>query len=99
MNQNISLDYKKAILKAIEYHFPQAKVILFGSRARGTNAAGGDIDVAIDIGQPIKLREMTRIRATLENLPISLEIDIVDMHNIAGELKAIVMAEGVIWKD
>jgi predicted nucleotidyltransferase len=73
--------------------------MLFGSRARGTNAPGGDIDVAIDIGQPIKLREMTRIRATLENLPISLEIDIVDMHNIPDELKAIIMAEGVVWKD
>jgi len=73
--------------------------MLFGSRARGTNTPGGDIDVAIDIGQPIKLRDMTRIRATLENLPISLEIDIVDMHNIPAELKAIIMAEGVVWKD
>ncbi len=98
MNESISSDYKKSILKAIEYHFPQARVILFGSRARSTNAHGSDIDIAIDAGEPIKLREMTRMRATIENLPISLEVDIVDVHNVPIELKKIIEAEGVIWK-
>jgi uncharacterized protein len=92
-------EYKNLILKAIAYHFSHAKVILFGSRARGTHRPGSDIDVAIDIGEPIKLREMSRIRVTLENLPISLEIDIVDMHNISHELKQIIAREGVVWKN
>lgn len=76
-----------------------AKVILFGSRARGNNKAGSDVDLAIDIGMPIKLHEMARTRKTLENLPLSLDIDIVDMHNIPNELKQIILSEGIIWKD
>lgn len=92
-------EYKRLILKAVDYHFPQAKVILFGSRARGTNRPGSDIDLALDIGEPIKLHEMSRIRVTLGNLPISLEMDIVDIQNIPDELKALILKEGIVWKD
>ena len=98
-NDNVKQEYKNLILKAIAYHFPEAKVILFGSRARGTNKSGSDIDLALDIGEPIKLREMARTRVTLENLPISLEIDIVDAHNIPDKLKEIIAHEGIVWKN
>jgi len=99
MSEALKQEYKSAILKAIAYHFPEAKVILFGSRARGTNKHGSDIDLALDIGKPIKLHDMARIRVTLENLPIALEMDIVDMHNVSGELKQRILHEGIVWKD
>lgn len=92
-------EYKKLILKAIEYHYPQAKVILFGSRARGVYKPGSDIDVALDSGEPIPLAEMARIRVTLENIPLALEIDVVDMHNIPAELKNLILNEGIVWKN
>ena len=98
-DDTLKQEYKNLILKAIAYHYPQAKVILFGSRARGTHRLGSDIDLALNIGEPIKLREMSRIRVTLENLPISLEVDIVDMYNIPDELKRIIEDEGVVWKN
>ena len=98
-NDNLKQEYKDLILKAIAYHFPDAKVILFGSRARGTNKPGSDIDLALDNDVPIKLREMARTRVTLENLPISLEMDIVDMHNIPDELKELILSEGIVWKN
>jgi len=44
---NITPEYKGWILKAINYHFPNAKVILFGSRARGTNSPASDVDIDI----------------------------------------------------
>ena len=97
-NDNLKQEYKNLILKAIAYHFPEAKVIIFGSRARGTNRPGSDVDLAIDIGAPIKLSEMARTRVTLTNLPIALEMDIVDMHNIPDELKQIILREGIVWK-
>ncbi len=96
---NVKPEYKALILKAIAYHYPEAKVILFGSRARGTNRPGSDIDLALNIGEPIKLHEMGRIRVTLENLLISLRMDIVDMHNIPEELEEIIAREGIVWKD
>jgi predicted nucleotidyltransferase len=92
-------EYKKLILKAIDYHFSHAKVILFGSRARDTHKPGSDIDIAVDIGNPIPLSEMSRLRVTLENLPLAFEIDVVDMHNIPVELKDLILDEGIVWKN
>ena len=99
MSNNVTVLHKELILKAIAYHFATAKVILFGSRARGTHKQGSDIDLALDIREPIKLREMARIRVTLANLPIPLEMDIVDMHNIPDAFKQKILHEGVLWKD
>lgn len=93
-NDNLKQEYKDLILKAIAYHFPDAKVLLFGSRARGTNHPGSDVDLALDTGKPIKLHELFRMRKTLENIPLALDIDIVDMHNIPSELKQLILQEG-----
>ncbi len=98
-NDNLTQEHKKWILKAIAYHFPEARVILFGSRARGTNRPGSDVDLAIDVGAPVRLPEMARARVTLANLPIALDFDIVDVHNIPDELKAIILCEGLVWKN
>lgn len=89
---------QELIVKAVTYHFSQARIILFGSRARGTNKPGSDVDIAIDIGEPIKLRDMARMRVTMENLPLPLNVDIVDMHNIPVELRDVILKEGVEWK-
>ena len=99
MNDTLKQEYKNWILKAIDYHFPTAKVMVFGSYARGDNSIKSDLDLAIDIGSSIRLAEMARARVTLANLPLALDIDIVDMHNIPLELKSIILREGIVWKD
>jgi predicted nucleotidyltransferase len=50
MNKHINQKYQDAIVRALEYHFPNAKIILFGSRARATHKEGADVDVAVDTG-------------------------------------------------
>ena len=91
--------YKEAVIRALEYHFPHAKIILFGSRAKGTHKSGADIDIAIDVGRSLKLRELSRTRATLENLSIPLEVDLVDLHDAPQELKNVIKQEGIVWKN
>lgn len=99
MNKHINPKYKDAILRALEYHFPEAKIILFGSRARMTHKEGADVDVAVDTGERIQLRELQRARVTLENLPIPLIVDVVDFHNIPTLLQETILDEGIIWKN
>ena len=96
MEKHINPEYKKQILKAIAYHFPDAKVILFGSRARGTHKEGADVDVAIQVKEPIELGEMARARVTLENLPIPLEVDLVNLDTVPEELKHVILREGIV---
>lgn len=99
MSEQINPKYKNEVIKAVEYHFPHAKIILFGSRARGTAKEGSDIDIAIDNKEPVPLLEIPRIKATMENLTIPLMVDVVDLHRIPVELKNLILAEGIVWKN
>ena len=95
----LSLRYKQLILEAMLYHFPRARVILFGSRARGDNKDVSDVDLAIDNeGKVIAFSEMSRARVTLEHLPIALTVDLVDFNLIPQLLKEEITREGKVWK-
>ena len=99
LSDGLKYEYKQAVLKAVRYHFPEARITLFGSRARGDFAAGADIDIVIDLGKPIDPGELVRLKATLENLTIPLMVDVVDWHYASPELKEIIKREGIVWKD
>ncbi len=99
MSEQINLKYKAEVIHAVEYHFPNAKIMLFGSRAEGTSEEGSDIDIAIDTGSPIPLEEISRIRATMENLTIPLFVDVVDMQRISKDFKDAILKRGIIWKN
>jgi predicted nucleotidyltransferase len=94
----IKEEYKQMILKALEYHFPGAKVYLFGSRAWGTPKPGSDIDLAIDAGNRIVPREVWRAKATFENLFIPFKVDVVDLNAIPKELRELILEKGIVWK-
>jgi len=98
--ESINPAYKKVILDAMNYHFPNAKIYLFGSRARKTHQEGADVDIAVDDhGKKVDFREIIRARATLDNLYIPLEVDLVDLQAIPEELKKTILEEGELWKD
>lgn len=96
--ENLDPRYKNEILRALEYHFPGAKVILFGSRAQGTNQPGADIDIAIDAGKKIELGELVRARLTLENTIIPFNMDLVDLNRVPQELRDTILSKGIVWK-
>jgi predicted nucleotidyltransferase len=99
MNEPVEKAYKKMIIRAMKYHFPRAKVYLFGSRALGTHRQTSDIDIAIDAGKRADDGEMDRARITLENLPIPLFMDLVDMYAIPQAPKEHILKAGILWKD
>ena len=99
MTEQINPNYKKEVIHAVEYHLPDAKIILFGSRARGTAKNGSDIDIALDNnGHEIQPRELVRMRATFENLTIPLMVDVVDLNAIDPAFKKLILKEGIEWK-
>lgn len=48
------------IVKLLSVIFPEAKIYLFGSRARGTHKVTSDIDLAIDAGHPLSSLDLAR---------------------------------------
>lgn len=98
MAEQINPKYKAEVIHAVEYHYPHAKIILFGSRAWGNPKEGADIDIAIDIGEPMPLHEISRMRTTMENLTIPLFVDVVDLQTISKEFKEKILKDGIVWK-
>lgn len=91
--------YKQQSIKAIEYHYPHAKIYLFGSWATGKNKEYSDIDLAIDVGEKIDITEMGRMQTTIEKLPIANKVDLVDLNRIDADFKNRISQEMIPWKE
>lgn len=89
---------KEKIVKVIEIFFPNAKIYLFGSRARGNFNERSDIDIAIDTGTQIDLVVKGQINSMIEALNIPQKTDLVDFHRAPQSLKDNILKEGILWK-
>lgn len=90
---------KSMIIKFLEVLFPNVKIYLFGSRARGNHTESSDIDLALDVGHTISSLEIERAKNTLSALNIPQKIDIVDLHTIPNDLRTTILKEGILWKN
>ena len=74
-----------------------ARLILFGSRARGDACPGSDIDIAVAAGQPLPREVLAAARECLEESSLPFRVDLVDLASAAPELASAVRREGVPW--
>jgi hypothetical protein len=72
----------------------QAKIYLFGSRAKGTNANGSDIDIAILGKERIDDLLFLRIKEEVKAIPTLRKIDLVDLNRSAASFKKAVLSHG-----
>jgi predicted nucleotidyltransferase len=90
---------KNKIISLIHALQPNARIYLYGSRARGTNAPFSDIDLAIDTGEKLPIIELGEIKSVLEGSNIMYKVDVVDYHHINKEMKNSIDSEKIIWKN
>jgi predicted nucleotidyltransferase len=93
------LEHKSSIIKIITAFYPNAKIYLFGSYARGTAKQGSDIDIAIDVGKRLNLHEHQFLFNLLDALPTPQKIDLVDMYKISDDMRESILQKGIIWKN
>jgi predicted nucleotidyltransferase len=86
-------------LKVIKSFFPESRIIIFGSRARGNYKPNSDLDVAIDIGKPIPGYLMELLREKLDELPTLVSFDLVDFHRISKEFQKQIIKTGKVIYD
>ena len=79
------------------------KVILFGSRARGTAHAGSDLDLLVIERDPVSVRqEAIRLRRLLRDLEIPIDIIVVEQSfverygDIPGSVLYPALREGMV---
>ena len=74
---------------------PDARVILFGSWAKGTAFPRSDLDIAVAAGSPIRPAKLERLAAEFENLRTLRKIDLVDVEAAGSELRAEIQTHGI----
>lgn len=99
MNSGIDERTKRIIVGVIKTLLPNAKIYLFGSRARGTQSERSDIDIAVDTGSKLKRVQVGEARDMINEAHILYNVDVVDMHNIPELMKQRIIQEGVLWSD
>ena len=68
-------ELKAKILSAMQ-GYPIKSVILFGSRAAGTNRDDSDVDLIVEFSQPVTLLTLSGLQVKLEDA-LNLDVDIV----------------------
>lgn len=99
MNTDKTAQYKDLIITHIERVLPNAKIYLFGSRARKTHREGADIDIALDMGTKIDFSLISSIITSLEESNLPICFDIVDLHSVGQDLRREIEREGIAWKN
>jgi predicted nucleotidyltransferase len=90
---------KDLIIKLLLVLFPNAKIYLFGSRARGDYKSTSDIDLAIDYqSKKIEPSEVIKAKNVIDTLNIPQKVDIVDFNSLPNNLRDTILKEGVLWK-
>ena len=96
--ENISTEDRAKITSLIVAFIPQAKISLFGSRARGTHSPRSDIDIAVDAGLPLAPLAIDEANSVMEATNIKSHIDVVDSNRVSNEMRASILQEGIVWK-
>lgn len=101
MNQStesISKETKDKIIAIISALVPEAKIYLFGSRARKTHSRSSDIDIALDAGKALSRAAVDELTSIFSATNIMERIDVVDIHQISQEMRDSITQEGIVWK-
>lgn len=72
----MTIDLIRDAVMSILPKYPISKVILFGSRAAGTNTETSDVDLIMEFNEPITLITLFNIKYELEET-LNLEVDVI----------------------
>jgi hypothetical protein len=98
MRKKILKDKYFNIIKNIilDYYSDDIKIILFGSRARGTNNNNSDYDICLISGHCDNKRRISLINEKIENSAIPFKVDIVDYNILLDSFKEMIDNEGIV---
>ena len=93
--QGLSEDQLQRILNCIHTHLPHVKVYAFGSRVSGSPRKYSDLDLALDMGKPIALSALVKIKEAISETSIPYVVDLIDYACISVEFKKIIDAHKI----
>lgn len=95
--ENLSIEDQNKIIALVSALIPRAKIYLFGSRARKTNTARSDVDIAIDAGKLLPRTTIDEAHSVLQASNLMYRVDVVDLHQLDEEMRNAIMKEAIVW--
>lgn len=83
---NLEKKFIDLIKNSVNKYLPEAKIFIFGSRARETNKKFSDIDIAIKNPNKPDYKLLAMIRFDLEESELPYKIDLSDYHDLDKEI-------------
>ena len=71
----------KQLVSLLQQNQKISKIILFGSRAKGTQHAGSDVDLALD-GDSLVLNDILNLTIEIEKLNLPYKFDLIILNRI-----------------
>lgn len=75
------------------------RIFLFGSRARGDNAAVSDVDIGLAPGEGFRKEKLALLRELIEDLNVPYKVEIVDFSEVSEQFRAEALKDAVLWKE
>lgn len=99
MKYPIDAKSKEKIIAIISALVPEAKIYLFGSRARGTNSEWSDIDLALDAGKRLPQLSVGELNDIMVATNLPYKVDIVDVYAVSEDMRKSINDEKILWKN
>jgi predicted nucleotidyltransferase len=92
------IPHQEEIISTIVNSCNPEKIVLFGSRAKGTNTIHSDIDIAI-YGSKLSFREKRKLKEKVNEVSGIYTVDVVFIEDVDDILRKIIEQHGVVlWK-
>jgi len=75
------------------------KIVLFGSRARGSNYVSSDVDIGIIPPKKIDSKKIMLLNEKIEKMNMPYKVEIVNLSETSRSFRDEVLKEAVVWKD
>lgn len=72
-------------------HFPKSRILIFGSRQKGTNKKHSDLDIAIDDREKIDWQNLESAKESFMNSSLRIRVELVDFNSISNEFREIIL--------
>jgi predicted nucleotidyltransferase len=72
-----------------------SRVWAYGSRTKGTSRPSSDLDLAIDDGRKLSLPALARIVDAFGEAPLPFKVDVLDLHDVSSNFRAVIDAQKI----
>jgi len=96
---DIKVDHLKIVQEILKKYLPGKKILVFGSRAKGTAKNTSDLDLCVMDNQPLPFNLLAHLRDAFSESDLPYQVDIVDWASLDHAFQAIVQKNGLIIVD